>query len=430
MNYTKIKIKGGALYYAIFVSFIIFALCGFIITASYLNRSFIQQIEIKKQLQTNATNMVVAKVFGGIDLRGYPECFESSYSVVYDTLTSLETEQWGGYQIVKATIIFKTDTINRIALIGNSYKGDSLISLYLQDKNNYLTFSGTSKVTGNCHLPAMGYQNSLASVNNKIAEPIVNGEIEVSDKRLPQISSVYRDQNYASLLEQFIGLINTVNYGDFASTDTINQPFSNPTLNLINTNSDIRISNCLSGNIKIISSNPVVLSKEAQLNNIIVYAPTIVVEKGFIGSVQLFATDSLRVESDCQLTFPSFVAIIPHPTKKFTRNRYLIIDSLTAISGGIVALSPIKINDDNKVSKLMVNKKSSVTGQIYCEGDLQLKGKVVGSVFASSLFITSEWGEIGNILENTEINSKSIPNTFVFPDLLPSSHKKIVTWLN
>lgn len=430
MNYTKIKIKGGALYYAIFVSFIIFALCGFIITASYLNRSFIQQIEIKKQLQTNATNMVVAKVFGGIDLRGYPECFESSYSVDYDTLTSLETEQWGGYQMVKASIVFKTDTINRIALVGNSYKGDSLISLYLQDKNNYLTFSGTSKVTGNCHLPAMGYQNSLATVNNKIAEPIVNGEIEVSDKQLPQISSTYRDQNYASLLEQSIGLINTVNYGDFASIDTLNQPFSNPTLNLINTNSDIRISNSLSGNIKIISSNPVVLSKEAQLNNIIVYAPTIVVEKGFKGSVQLFATDSLHVESDCQLTFPSFVAIIPHPTKKFTRNRYLIIDSLTAISGGIVALSPIKINDDNKVSKLMVNKKSSVTGQIYCDGDLQLKGKVVGSVFASSLFITSEWGEIGNILENTEINSKSIPNTFIFPDLLPSSHKKIVTWLN
>ena len=98
----------------------------------------------------------------------------------------------------------------------------------------------------------MGYQNSLATVNNKIAEPIVNGEIEVSDKQLPQISSTYRDQNYASLLEQSIGLINTVNYGDFASIDTINQPFSNPTLNLINTNSDIRISNSLSGNIKII----------------------------------------------------------------------------------------------------------------------------------------------------------------------------------
>lgn len=423
-----ITVKGGALYYAIFVSFIIFAMCGFIITAAYLNRTILQRVEIRKQLENNAENMITAKVYGNIDLRSYPQCFESTYSVDHDTSSTLEIGYWGAFKIAKASLAFGTDTINKISLIGNVYKGDSLIALYLQDKNNYLTFTGTSKVFGNCYLPALGYKNSLSTINNQIIEPIENGDIEVSDDELPELAPNYYQQTYNYLLERNLGLPNCINYSDIEANDSLNQSFSQPTLNFINSNTDLRIINNIRGNIQIISAKPIILSKKSTLKSIIIYAPVITVENGFTGSVQLFATDSIHIESNCNLTYPSFVAIIPHPEKKYERSRYLILDSLSSVAGGLLALTPTE-GKEIKETKMIIHKKTNITGLIYCTGEVQLQGKIMGSVYVSSVFIKSEWGNIGNTLENCKIDAVNLQPTFIFPDIIPSSHKRIITWL-
>lgn len=422
---NKHNIKAGALYYAIFVSFIVFALCGFIIVAAYLNRTIIQHTEIIKQLQNNAENMVIAKVYGNLDIRMFPKCLEGTYAADNDTSSFFESYKWGAFSIAKAQFRFKNDTITKIALVGNTYKKDSLIALYLEEKDNYLTFMGTANVKGNCYLPRLGYKNSLSIYNNQNKEPIENGVIKKSERTLPNFDEHYTKQTYLHLLEKCMGLKNTINYSATIKNDSLYNSFSLSTINILNTDNELHINKSIKGNIRIISTQLVRIKKDAMLNHILIYAPIIIVEKGFKGSVQLFATDSIHIEERCSLQFPSFVAIIPHSSHKYDRNRYLIIDTSSSISGGIMAIPPI----DSKDSQIILSNSTSIIGQVYCAGSMQLQGKITGSVYASFLFSESASGNIGNTLVNGVVNATQVPSFFIFPDVIKSSHKKIITWL-
>jgi hypothetical protein len=420
----KNKVKGGALYYAIFISFIVFLFCGFIITATFLRRTIFQHREIIKQIENNVGNIIVAKVYGNIDLRAYPKYLEGTYSVDHDTASLVEVSHWGAYNLIKASFSFNKDTVSKAVLAGFSHKGDSLIALYLTEKDNYLTFSGTSSIKGSCYLPKLGYKNSL-SVFSKNQKPI-EGSVKRSEKSLPSINQYFAQQTYLSLLKNTIGLKNTFDCSVLQNKDSLYNSFcNNKVLNIVNTDNDLYLSRTIEGNIRLISSKPVHIQNTAHLNHLLIYAPVITVEKGFKGAVQLFATDSIHVESNCRLTFPSFAAIVPDSSEVYDRNRFLIMDASSSIEGGILVIPPGKEKD----SQLLLYDKTLVIGLIYCSGSMQLQGKVKGSVYASFLYNESTSGSIGNMLYNGVIDSKNIPENFIFPLLINGSQQKIITWL-
>jgi len=425
-RFTNLKLSGGALYYAIFVSFVVFLFCGFIMLSAYLRSTLTQRMDIQNALQENAQNMVTASVYGDIDLRAYPQAMSSVFENCSDTSSLLTSERWGAFQLTRARLCWRKDTVMSVAMWGNSFTGDSLIAFYLQEKDNYITLSGTSRIRGNCYLPKLGYKNSLSTINNKEIKPVDKGFIKTSARDLPEVVAYFKSQTFQDMLLANISGNNVLSESYlYTETDSLYNSFSKPTICIFNTEKAVEITSKIEDNVKIISSKPLIVSNKARLNHVLIYAPVIVVEKGFKGSVQLFATDSLCIEENCALTFPSFAALIPHAdTASAKRRHYLIVNTNATVSGGLMILSDGLTN-----CQLTIMDKACVFGQVYSNGNMELKGNIQGSVYASYLYSESTYGNIGSMLNNGVIESTQIPTGFVFPCLLPSHNKKIIKWL-
>ena len=68
---------------------------------------------------------------------------------------------------------------------------------------------------------------------------------------------------------------------------------------------------------------------------------------------------------------------------------------------------------DIKNNLLTVAKDALIVGDIYCNGILELKGNVKGSVFTNKFEYTTEYTSYSNLLLNTSIDKIALPDDFI-----------------
>ena len=151
------------------------------------------------------------------------------------------------------------------------------------------------------------------------------------------------------------------------------------------------------GKVMVISSDFIRVSSNAELENVILKAPTVVFDKGFEGSVQVFARDSIIVGEDCYLKFPSTL-VLKSPSKP-NYSPKITLEAGTRLAGNII----LKQASFNLRSNGMVtiNKGSLVNGTVYSEGYTQLRAcEIQGDVYTKKLFLKTR----SSIYENTLLN--------------------------
>jgi hypothetical protein len=86
------------------------------------------------------------------------------------------------------------------------------------------------------------------------------------------------------------------------------------------------------------------------------------------------------------------------------------------------------VKENNFKIQVLVNKNTTITGEVYCEGNLQLSGNVSGSIYTNQ-FVVNEGGSMFmNHLYNAQINSTTIPPSFC-GIVFGNSKKGIAKWL-
>src|SRR5690606_11031361 len=70
------------------------------------------------------------------------------------------------------------------------------------------------------------------------------------------------------------------------------------------------------GRVIVASGDKISIKASSKLEDVIIEAPKVVIEKGFEGSIQAIASDSLDVEAGVKLMYPSAVALVPTSEKK------------------------------------------------------------------------------------------------------------------
>ena len=416
-------LKAGALYYAIFISFLVALLGGFFIMNVWMHHAHTLSIITEQRLVRNVHSalLLAQEVPDLVPNNGSRDIdlFDDGNDVV-----SISKTQWGGYCLLKALAQGKYRQKSAIALCGKDIFVNENIALYLADKEQYLSLSGNTIIKGDCYLPKLGLRRAYIEGYSFLGTNMTEGKVLNSKPQLPTLNASLITSNLEYLKGTVSSSDSLVDMNVLLKTDAIRHSFYKKTLVLYSNRWVTLANKVLQGNIRIISSKGVTISNTTQTNNIIVYAPKIEVEKGFAGNLQLFARDTILINDGVRLLFPSFIAIAESQNTK----AFISIGKGCNILGDVVLTTTGNTKDAQ--AECSVNIGAAITGRVYCTGKLELKGAVHGTVYTQGFILRTPGSIYENHLLNAVINFKALP-VFYSGSLIndPVERYKMVKWL-
>ncbi|WP_426672083.1 hypothetical protein ACPPVU_12710 [Mucilaginibacter sp. McL0603] len=420
-------LRASALYMVIVIALVIALLCSSLIVVAYYYRAEYQKKFRYDQLENNLSSGINI-LLTSTDSTYSKKTTLSLFNNDQDSVT-LKKINWGIFDIGVVNAFIQHDTISRIFSIGNMVDSTKWCALYLANQDRPLSVSGKTNITGNAFIPKAGikkaYVNSQAYQGD---ERLINGKINNSEKKLPalQTSRVSILQNYLSKTDQAASADSNL-----VNIDTIRNSFSKPTRIIhFGKRAGVIKNVYLEGNIILFSDTTLTIDHTATLNNVLVFAPAIVVNSAFRGTCQLFATDSIHVQSDCVFSYPSCLGVLNTKSSKTNPYVKLTLGKNTIFNGAVITY---RQNNEEIMPILLLDSNVRVTGQIYSQGMLGYKNNmhVNGSVFTKLFTYQSTFNLMENTLINANISSRALSSYYLSSELFPivSKRKKILQWL-
>jgi hypothetical protein len=417
-------LKASALYIVIIIALVIAVLCSSLIVAAYFYKMQYQKKIRYDQLENNlesGINLLIANT----DTSYVNGKTFSLFNNETDSV-SLKRMFWGVYDIGGSKAFSQKDTLYKTFSIANTIDSTKWAALYLIDEDRPFSLSGKTTIRGDAYIPKAGVQQ--AYVDGKSYEGdkrLIIGARHVSEKTLPPLA-----ENRLKLFDDFFHQ-DPIGDSSLLKKDSVQGSFLNPT-RFVNFKKDVKTIEhiYLSGNIVLFSDTTITIDSAAALKNILVFAKAIVVKSGFKGNCQLFATDAIRVDSNCRFNYPSCLGVLRFQSSIVTSQAKITLGNNTDFSGIVFTYE----KTENALKPLIdVGKNVKLVGQVYSQGILELKdnAEMDGSVFTSRFLYKNSFTLFENYLINTTINSKALSPYYLTGELLPvaSKKKKVLQWL-
>lgn len=399
-------IKAGSLLYAIYVCLIIAILSGGLIYIFTINKTLATRYDIKEQLVDRCQSCFDYYLKTS---RQNNEAVNKLDLFNDGLICELTEERWGMFSKLSGKAFFKTDTVNSQFIIGEK-KAKNSLALYLCDFGEELKISGSTKIHGNVKLPKKRYKTVNILGNQQINNPKLDGSIGVSSQNLPKIippELIYPENTWETSLEQLRN--KSIVYRGFDQSTAIVFLDKGTDLDRIQ----------LKGNFIIKSLDTIRISNTAKLEDVIIQSPKVIVEEGFDGSIQLYADKEVVVESNVRLRYPSCI-VIDDSARDYEKK--ITIDEDVEIYGGLVIDgNSFRERQNNFID---IEENTMVVGDIYCNGILQLKGSVIGTVYTHKLQLETKSSKYADVILNGVIDTENIPEGYVGLPLFSNSNEK------
>ena len=394
------KTHAGALYYAVVIALVIAVILSLFLLLFHIRASSIDAELLKDQLRSNLKSGIL--LFSNSPRKHSNK--KTSELQVFDGYPPVffETKQWGGFDITKAWTGKGNIVVKQTLLVGEEIKNGEQPALYIRDNKEYLNLAGNTQLIGKCYLPKLGYKRVIIEGQRFENEEAIIGEIQTSQASLPAINkSLFRFQEGCS---RSLNIENegTVHFENRFGSKVFNS-FLEPE-KIIVLNEDTYLDGVsIHGHVLILSNHRIVVSSRCSLLDIVMYAPSIVFDEGFSGSLQAFATKEIIIKNYCTFAAPSFFAVFA----KSRSSTGITIKSNTSINGDILVFSA------RQNAILDIRADSKIHGRIYCNSIIKLKGEVAGSIFANRFLYESKSGIFENCILDGKINSSKISPFYV-----------------
>lgn len=420
---AKHKLVSGALQFTIFIGVVIALLLAALIMLTYSHNFFILQSKSAVenfQLANTGMNYILQNSPITADTLVIQELNDENQSV------EIEVSQWGIFEkgIVKTTnrkkIFYKS------ALIGSQIDTQNRPSVYLQENLKPLVLVGNTTIKGLTFLPEQGVRPGYIGNQGYSRKKLTEGMIRKSNFNLPELKAGYQDH-----LRNFLDIqnFNEKNYLSERQKNNCTISFLKPTMRWIEEGEIILNNNILTGNIIIKSEKLIRVNKSVILKDVILIAPIIEIEDQVAGSFQAIATKKIWVGKQCRLNYPSALVLFQKDvimTNTDVNDDQIFIDSNSEIKGSVCSLIKIKENDFE--SHIILNKNSVIKGEIYCQGNLEFSGKLIGSVFTKQFIVKRMGGIFVNYIYDGQIGSEDLNESFC--GILLNNYKSgIVKWM-
>ncbi|MGW9686751.1 hypothetical protein [Flagellimonas sp. 2504JD1-5] len=337
--------------------------------------------------------------------------------------TTAIKSHWGIFEKYVVVSQFHKNRFVKTALVGGGMDQD-FSALYLKDNDRPMVIAGKAKITGNAYLPKQGIRpGSIRGQFYQFTRPVY-GNVKQSTKTLPPLDSEMRA--YIQQLQSKVFGMSGNNTLRFSSRLQLSNSFKSPTQYI--QGDVLRLSGCnLVGNVVVVATHKIMVGNDSNLQDVLLIAPEIEIEDRFSGRLQAIAFNRIEVGRRVNLEYPSALVVDrgSRPNNKERRQPNIEIGSETMLKG-IVAYFE-KTEENQFFPQVVISKKASVYGEVFCEKNLELKGDVFGNV-TTNAFMAMENGSVyQNHLFGGTINTDFLPQQYV--GLLLNKEKAVAKWL-
>ncbi len=419
------KLDGGALYYAVFISFLISILSGLLILYTYIHNSYIDRQILQEQVFLNVKSGINL-ISKNPDMLAYGTAENIKlFSNEYD-LVNLRKEHWGVYDLLYSNSERRSYKASKVALVGDHLGKKEDVALYLTDKKKYLSISGKTLLKGTCYLPKLGIKRAYIEGQGYQNRELVFGKVLQSESKLPDLNTDKIKYLETLVIKQFSKEDSLVELSRVGSSELISNSFYNKPLILYSDQITNLAGVRLEGNIILKFDQHITIQENCQLKDIIIIAPSVIIADGFKGTLQILATENIIVGKSCQLRYPSFLGVLK---SKEDKDAAIVIGENTTVAGGVLLYSTVSNTKDP--FKMKIRKSSKVYGIVYCNGFIEHKGNIYGSLYCEGFTLKTAASLYENHLLNATINYEKLPKEFVGINLVEKPiNEQIIKWLN
>lgn len=290
---------------------------------------------------------------------------------------------------------------------------DILPCLFVPNRKDKIALAGDTKLEGIIQVSERGLERAHVTGKPYKQDKLYFGSLETSDKYLPPLKESLRKNPISEIMQNTVQL-------EQLPTDSV---FSfREATNIFSTTTPILLDlQTLEGNLIIRSFERIFVAQTAHLEHVILLAPEIEFEDGFEGTVQAIASRRIICNKDVFLKFPSALMLYEDNPVKGEQSTISILENSTVL-GGILLVSE---HPDFRNPLLFEMLYGTIGGLVYNQGESDIRGKVLGSVFTNKLVAHVGGGAYGNHLVDAQISTKELPEEFVLPNWLERSDKNI-----
>jgi hypothetical protein len=423
----NLKLKSGALQFTVFVAVLIALLLSGLILYAY---TFIY---MKEQSKGAIENIQLSSI-GMSHLLKQQEFNTDTLSIDFikneNQSVKVYLSPWGIFEKAFVTSQFRKKIFRKTAIIGSLINSDESPTLFLQETQNPLTVVGKTTIKGNAYLPTQGIKAGYIAGNSYYGSQLIYGAVKKSTSSLPKLNvstleslSFYLKEYKFLKQEDFINLM---------TDERIVVSFKEKTKGSYSKKTIVLENNNIAGNIIIKSDTLVRIKSTAFLKDIIVIAPIVEIEDGVIGNFQVIASKRITVGKRCKLNYPSALVLyqdnktnVSLGSNTIFENK-IFIDSGSMIRGSVLYFQTKGTPDFQ--TQIVLEKDTQIKGQVYCNGNFELRGTVSGSVYTKQ-FIANQSGSIFvNHIYNGVIENENVPTVFG-GIIFENEPKTIMKWL-
>lgn len=386
----KQKIKASSLSYALLIITLLGVfLSSLILLVSLYNRTYIK-LEKENDLIDDAHSVVNYSLVKHSQLSN--EFQELDLGLTSKVL--LRKKKWGALTQIQYKVFRDTDTLKETLFV-NTKKADEF-SIFLANSNDHLSIGGETELEGDIKIPFgelkklnLSYQKNILSHTGKILK---------SEGNLTKIECFTEPNDFIEVSELDL-------YEEHRNS------FFNKTKR-IEVNSEELENVRLSGNYIIESKRALKIKSNNYLEDVIIKAPKIIVEKGFKGVLQIIADEKMVIEESVKLGYPSVIQVA---NKNKTID--LEIKKNSTVLGALIGVSDKDSDKNNGV----ISENTLIMGDLYFEGMLDFKGEMYGTIYTNGFYVKTLEAEYKNAVIGLKV--KKISKSFSKVGITGKDHK-------
>lgn len=408
------KLPGGALLVAITISFVLSLICGsMLMLAYYAKINTITQQQYRKASRNLQSAMIVAPAFAteqGMWKDLYGEGTDSVW---------MQKKRWGIYEVVCVKAHSGLRELSSTALCGQAPEQKEL-ALMIPGQLNAVKVTGNTRIKGLCMVPRAGLDEVSINGQSFYGNIPAKEDIKESQEFMKiddDIIAYFKDPLVKHTLRRTLPTLRSDSIYSVSYSDTLVMYKGGEVLNLEN----IQIKGCM----LLTADSLIVVNRGCVLSQVMLMAPRILFRSGFQGSLQAFASDSLVVQEQCRLDFPSALVLVSNGNNKHPS--FVKIKNGAEVSGSILCLS--SSGAGNQVPRIILEENSKVHGEVLCTGFTEPKGQIYGSLQSTKLICTQGIPQ-ENLLMGAEIDGTKRSEYFAGAVLKKENKKsKVISWL-
>ena len=412
---NQIYLKAGLLPFTIAISLIISIICGAMIMVLYYYNLVHLMYKNDSRLINNLESAREYILASGVS--NYPEGEIVSVDLFGSGQDSVQIlrKRWGCFNLFETYAITGKQMKSEIFLSGKSSLELPETVLFLADNNQIgLTLIGITQVNGNAYLPSRGVKPGYLNHQTFLGRTLINGEIETSTAELPvSVSDAFL--SYYQSLRNISNEIDILDETVLKQSELFNRFSSLPLY--IFSEFPIVITNKIAENIIVSSKVSVEITSSAQLDNIIIAAPNIKINTGFSGNAQVFAWESIQVEDNVNLLYPSALVCCN------SEGNYIYLGRNSILEGGVYLIdTETKTNDWENINGNIIINESFVHGQVFSSGNIEISGIIYGQTICNKINYRDRMGKLyTNYLVDCTLDITKVSELFLYPDIFDNN---------